>query len=298
MRFDMNNGNQNDHEDFELDDEEESSRGFIRVLSAVFVLAAVGGFVALAWYAYQSGNSSVDEADIPLVAEEDTPIKETPKDPGGWQFDHQDKSVYNQLAAGKGGDAAPVAERIMPATEEPVQRANELPPEEVTSAPVGEPEQVVAVQQSTSASQVETQNSVADHQQVATESVIPTPAPEAQPLPVEEVKSVPVAEKPIAEKPAPVVTKETPKPAAASGKFMAQLGAFRSQAEAEKTWSKVSAAHGSKFPTKSHKIDRADLGAKGVFYRLQMGPFDSEASARKICSYLTEQKQACFIVKL
>lgn len=294
MRFDMNNSNQNDEDDFDLDDEgEEASRGFLRVLSGVFVLAAIGGFVALAWYAYQSGNSTVDEADIPLVAEDDTPIKETPKDPGGWQFEHQDKSVYNQLAAGKGGDAAPVAERIMPPSEEPVQRADDLPPEEVTSAPVAEPEQVIGVQETTSGSEVETQKASAEHQQVATESVIPTPVPQVQPLPVEEVKSVPVAEKP-----APVVVKETPKPVASSGKFMAQLGAFSSQSEAEKAWSKISAAHGSKFPTKSHKVDRADLGAKGVFYRLQMGPFDSEASARKICAYLTEQKQACFIVKL
>lgn len=290
MRFDMNNGNQNDDDDFDLDDEgEESSRGFIRVLSGVFVLAAIGGFVALAWYAYQSGNSGVDEADIPLVAEEEGPIKETPKEPGGWQFEHQDKSVYNQLAAGKGADVAPVAERIMPAAEEPVERAD-LPPEEVTSSPLAEPEQVVAVQQSTSASQVETEKPATEHQQVATESVIPTPAPAAQPLPVEEVKSVPVAEK-------PVVVKETPKPAASSGKFMAQLGAFGSQDAAEKAWNKINAAYGSKFPTKSHKVARADLGAKSV-YRLQMGPFDSEASARKVCSYLTEQKQACFIVKI
>ncbi|MBM3617187.1 MAG: hypothetical protein FJX23_01420 [Alphaproteobacteria bacterium] len=295
MRFDMNGGNQNDEEDFDLEDEgEDSSRGFIRVLSGVFVLAAIGGFVALAWYAYQAGNSGVDESDIPLVAEEEGPIKETPKEPGGWQFEHQDKSVYNQLAAGKGSDAAPVAERIMPATEEPVERAD-LPPEEVTAAPVAEPEQVVAVQQTTSASQVETEKPATEHQQVATESVIPTPAPAAQPLPVEEVKSVPVAEKPVAA-PAPVVAKETPKPAASSGKYMAQLGAFGSQDSAEKAWSKISAAHGSKFPTKSHKVERADLGSKSV-YRLQMGPFDSEASARKVCSYLSEQKQACFIVK-
>lgn len=295
MRFDMNGGNQNDEDDFDVDGDDESSRGFVRVLSGVFVLAAVGGFIALAWYAYQSGNQPVSDADIPMVAEDDSPIKESPKDPGGWQFDHQDKTVYNQLAAGKGTDATPVAERIMPSTEEPVARPDVLPPEEVTSAPVAseDADRVVGVQENTSASQVETVKTSTDHQQVSTQSVIPTPEP--QPLPVEEVKSAPVAEKAI---PAPVVVKETPKPAAASGKYMAQLGAFSSQAEAEKAWNKINTSYGSKFPTKSHRIDRADLGAKGVFYRLKMGPFDSDESVRKVCSYLTEKKQGCFPVKL
>lgn len=123
------------------------------------------------------------------------------------------------------------------------------------------------------------------HQMVETGSVIPVPAEEVKAVPVAGVKEQKTESKKEAQKPA------------TGGNFMAQLGAFSTQAEAEKTWGKVSAAHGSKFPTKNYKISKADLGAKGVFYRLQMGPFESESAARNLCSYLKEKKQVCFIVK-
>lgn len=300
MSFNINNDRRNDDDDdFDRDD---APRSPLRMLSMVFVVAAVGGFIALAWSAYKSGQEPINEAEIPLVSDESAPMKEKPADPGGWQFDHQDKSVYNQLAAGKGADQ-PVAERIMPAPEEPVTREGTTslaPVEEVTTAPVADapketvaaPVQEVGVQNNTAASEVKAAQNAPDHQVVATDSVIPAAPTDA--LPKEDVKSVPVA---AASKPVDVKKETVKTETATSGKFMAQLGAFSSQSEAEKAWDKVSKAHGSKFPTKGHKVARADLGAKGVFYRLQMGPFESEAAARKVCDYLKANKQGCFLVK-
>ncbi len=44
-------------------------------------------------------------------------------------------------------------------------------------------------------------------------------------------------------------------------------------------------------------VERADLGEKGVFYRVQAGPVADEAAARKLCAALGERKQACLVVR-
>lgn len=295
-------------EEFEDEEDESESNHTFRLLSGLFVVAAVGAFVALAWYAYQSGVQPISEDDIPTVADGgETPLKEKPAEPGGWQFDHQDKSVYNQLAAGKGTDGQSNVERIMPAPEEPVNR----PQPETKLAPVNE----VAAVPVTEVASAPVAPVEPKAQEVPTSSVIPVP--ETAAIPAEEpVLASPPAPAPTIEKETVVnspvaVQKETPKttelakaapaeakPAAvASGAYMAQLGAFSSQNEAEKAWDKVRAAHSAKLGALGHKVVRADLGAKGVFYRLQMGPFASEASARETCAYLQARKQGCFIVK-
>lgn len=289
-------------EDFDLEGENEG--GVLRWLSMAFVLVAVGGFIGLAWYAYESGMQPVSEEDIPLIATDDLPFKEKPQDPGGLQFEHQDKSVYNQLAAGNTQER-PMAERLLPLPEQPVERPaaeiaapENFQKEEVSKAPV---EAVVAAP---APQVVEKAQPVTP---VQSAEVAPVKAEEAQPVQqkLEKLEAVNVPEKPVAvEKVDAKPVTATPAPATApaapvavkSGKYMAQLGAFSSEKDAEAAWAKVKSAHGSMFPTKTHAIQRADLGNKGVFHRLQMGPFESEDAARKVCSYLQENKQGCFIV--
>lgn len=285
------------HDDFDFDDEDEG--GILRWASIVFVLAAIGGFVALAWYAYQSGMQPVSEDEIPYVSAEEDALKEKPEDPGGWQFEHQDKSVYNQLAAGKGGAERPVAERILPAPEEPVERPRveqilpeEFEREEVSSAKVETPIAPTPVEEQT----VAAAEPVAQEPETiaAPEQPVPAPAePKEESKPLEEPAPAPV----VAEAPKPAPTPPAPKATPATGDYMVQLGAFGSDADARAAWSKIESAHGSAFPTKSYHVQRADLGAKGVFYRLQVGPFESETAARKVCAYLSQHNQGCFPVK-
>ena len=109
-----------DLDELDYEDGRYGSSRFMRMLSIGFVVAAVGGFCTLAWYAYKSGQEPVNESDIPVVEADMSPVKEKPENPGGWQFQHQDKSVYNQLAAGEGTAPEPVAERVVPKPEEPV----------------------------------------------------------------------------------------------------------------------------------------------------------------------------------
>ena len=43
-------------------------------------------------------------------------------------------------------------------------------------------------------------------------------------------------------------------------------------------------------------IIKVDLGIKGVFYRLQAGPFYKKSEAVIFCNKLQKLKQACFVV--
>lgn len=288
------------HDDFDFDDEDEG--GILRWASIVFVLAAIGGFVALAWYAYQSGMQPVSEDEIPYVSADEGSLKEKPEDPGGWQFEHQDKSVYNQLAAGKGGAERPVAERILPAPEEPVERprVEQILPQDFEREEVA-PSSVETPIAPTSAAEKAPEATSAKPETVKVEQETIAAPEQPVPAPVVE-KETEVAEKPaaapvVAEAPKPAPAPPAPKATPATGDYMVQLGAFGSDADARAAWSKVESAHGSAFPTKNYQVQRADLGAKGVFYRLQVGPFESETAARKVCAYLSQHNQGCFPVK-
>lgn len=299
-------------DDFEYEEERYESK-LLRWMSVGFVLLAVGGFGAVAWYAYHAGSEALSESDVPVIAAADLPMKETPADPGGWQFEHKDKSVYNELAAGKEGER-PVAERILPAPEEPVQRP---PVEEIIAKQVEKKEEKNAVKQPEKVAAVEAgKKSVVavqpKTQEMKKEEVVKQ---EAAPVKMAEVKPVvkPVVSKP---KPEAVLAPAKPKvvesrpqeiktiaPAASanpvySGKFMAQLGAFRSHSDAMNAWQKISNKHGNALPSNNHAVQRADLGAKGVFYRLQMGPFAFEEAAKEACGYLQQHNQSCFVVKM
>ena len=76
-----------------------------------------------------------------------------------------------------------------------------------------------------------------------------------------------------------------------------QLGAFRTYAEANDNWNKVKKKFTKELNNKKHYITKADLGAKGVFYRLQVGSLENTSEGRAVCNDLIQQKQGCFIVK-
>jgi cell division septation protein DedD len=42
---------------------------------------------------------------------------------------------------------------------------------------------------------------------------------------------------------------------------------------------------------------RADLGDRGVYYRLQVGPFPDRAKAVQLCRKLSARRQSCLLVK-
>jgi len=248
---------QPDYDD--LDDLEEG--GFNWMLVTVLLLA-VAGFCSLAWYAYQTGAQQADTGDVLVIKADSEPVRSRPEDPGGRTFAHQDKTIYE--AIGDGEDEV-VEIRLQPDAETP-----NLEQEEVISAD----EKVAQI----------LQNAVRDAQK---ETEQKKAQPKAEPVKVVEPEPKPA---PVAE-PTPVST--TP---VGSGERV-QLGAFRSNAEAEKHWQKVSRDFKSTLAGKPHQVVRADLGDKGVFYRLRVAGFADKDAAKATCKALTAGGQGCFVVQ-
>ena len=120
---------------------------------------------------------------------------------------------------------------------------------------------------------------------------------------VKEEKPVAKAEpeKKALEKKEPVKKAEEKKPAAPEthvlangGHFMVQLGAYRSEDEANDTWDKMHLKH-KDLSDKKPMVVRADLGSKGVYYRLRVGGLSSAADAKALCQALSSKGQACII---
>lgn len=145
-------------------------------------------------------------------------------------------------------------------------------------------------------------------------AVSPTPAPVAPAAPPRPLaapapaKAAPVAAATPAPAPAPLaaptklaaVTPATPPAATArpvsGGTYLIQLGALRSEADANKEWARQKKANADVLGSLSPDIVMVDLGAKGTFFRLRAGPLD-EASARSLCGDLTKRNTGCMVVR-
>ncbi len=76
---------------------------------------------------------------------------------------------------------------------------------------------------------------------------------------------------------------------------MVQLISLRTATQAQAAWRQIGRAHAAVLDGLPHRVERADLGRRGVFYRLRVGPFADRASARKLCRDLTARRLDCWI---
>lgn len=271
----------------EEDELDESRRSTPRWIPALVVTTALAGFVALAWYAYTAGTQSLDEGELLLVEADPTPLKEVPEDKGGMQFPHQDKAIFGAL---NGEDTPQPVERVMPSPETPVNiaeagaDADNVWVNESLRDMSAEGREALIVSPSEGGGEepplAASQPSVKVEEEPKTVAVVETPAePEAKPEPKK--VDLPKAE------PAP-----QPKATAKAGSGTVQLAAFRSEAEANKAWAAVSDKH-TILRDVAHEVVKADLGDKGVYYRLRVTGVDAAAT----CASLKAAGQACMVVK-
>jgi hypothetical protein len=92
------------------------------------------------------------------------------------------------------------------------------------------------------------------------------------------------------------VEKPQAKPESVSGKIFIQLGAYRDVAAAKQDWVRLQKKY-AELKGLSVRTQKADLGAKGIFYRLQAG-VASESRAKEICAGLKlSNHSGCVVVK-
>lgn len=80
------------------------------------------------------------------------------------------------------------------------------------------------------------------------------------------------------------------------GGFMVQLGSFPDQSAASTAMQKTQKTYASELSGTKLQLSRADLGAKGIYYRMQGGPMSDDA-ARSICAKVHNKGAACIVVK-
>jgi cell division septation protein DedD len=87
-------------------------------------------------------------------------------------------------------------------------------------------------------------------------------------------------------------------PAAAAGKaYRLQLGAVRTPAAAKVEFERLKRLHSDVLGKLGYTAERVDLGARGIFYRIQAGPLADAALAERDCSALNRRGVRCLLVK-
>ena len=80
-----------------------------------------------------------------------------------------------------------------------------------------------------------------------------------------------------------------------SGNYLVQIMALRDIASAEKAWSQLVEANPDLFAGAVLDVQRADLGAKGIFFRVRASAFTTREGASAFCDKLKARGQACIV---
>ena len=115
---------------------------------------------------------------------------------------------------------------------------------------------------------------------------------EPPPIPEEPSAAVGDAETPVAATDAGSPTRQ-----ALLAAYRIQIGSFRGASAAERAWARAASAHGDLVGKLAHIVVEADLGEeRGVYHRVQAGPFADRAAALALCERLSARDQACLVV--
>ena len=103
--------------------------------------------------------------------------------------------------------------------------------------------------------------------------------------------------KPLAQAQAPAaVSAPAPASVAAAGSYFLQIGAYKSQQDADAAWRVFKASHPAVASYQSN-VKEADLGEKGIWYRLRIGAFPDKDTASALCAKLKAEGASCFPAK-
>lgn len=263
---------------------DEGGRGPVILFLALGVLIIFAGVI---WNTYRQGIRPAGSA-LPVVTGPEQPYKRVADVPGGETVPDTDKGYYGMM---EGDSERAVVERAA------IQNRPNLRRDSDTLA--GGPETVPPVSAGTQ---------TAEGVQVAEETLNNLDPRDRETIDGEPVRTAslnngaPVRLTPPRET-VPEPRLNVPDPVRAiesrfsnAGAFQIQLAALRSEAAARNAWASVTGEHAALFTGARLDIQRADLGARGVFYRLRVGQFDSREAAKTFCSDYKAVGGDCIVV--
>ena len=260
-----------DYRGFSVDDDE-SARGPLILALALGVLLVFG---AVVWNTYRQGIRDTG-AGIPSVIADSHSFKRLPEDRGGTEVRDTDKRFYDQM------DASDRRSEIQEAL-------NDISEKDTLQG--GPPIELRPGQDVGAGADSDPDNGMpraVEEQVRALASLEGDAVPPAAPLPAER--------RPVTPAPVPVAQPQSAFNFRDQGSFLVQIAAFRSAEAAETAWQQAQNRSPNVYRGAHKRIQRADLGAKGVFYRLRVGEFLNRTDASVFCDAVKKIGDNCIVV--
>jgi len=195
---------------------------------------------------------------VPLIRADERPTKVKPEQPGGMEIPDQDKLIYNPTRK--------VVEHLLAPAEKPMPRP----------APSSSPTD--AARSSTGA--MPAASSTPENRPAVTQTAQPQQQAATSPSKAAQAPSSP----------------SKPAAAQAAGTRL-QLGSLRSEDAARQEWERIKRKNRDLLGNLSATPVRAELGDKGVYYRIQAGPIADLAAAERICGELKQRNIGCILAR-
>ena len=266
--------------------DEKTEGGSSLPMVIVISLVVLAAFSSVVWVAYNNGvihsRANMQVADIETNEKPATP-------PGSGDLTPPQQAqtkAFQQPAPSEEPSAPPAVAKQQPA--QPVAPQQPVPPPAkpaiVNVKPVAPAKKIVEPKQ---ASAPKTTLKM-------TEPVKPAPEVRktAQPPTPKALKVVPKTETQVA---AP--TKPAKAASVAGGQYLLQIGAYKSQADAEAAWTALHKKHAGLLAGLNPDIVQVDLGDKGTWYRLRVASFAGKDAASTLCGKLKAEGGNCFVAK-
>ena len=292
------------------DDEPKRLRGIL--LSTFLIGLAIAGSAGV--YMLRSHSSGQDGTiAAPTILADVNPYKVRPANPGGLQVANKDKLVYNRLASNPGTAGASIETLLpepvvptapvdsdgrMPSILNPVEAAAPNRTDKIVKElRVSSPAAIKPLQKPTAPTAVHVARSpavntgqqsipsakVAKSQQNAHSEAVASSAT----LPETSVKA---GENRTAKNQKLVTAVQV------AGPYTIQLAALRDEASVRTLWKDLQKRYPAQLGALSMRIERADLGQKGIYYRLRATGLSTDKAARNVCHDLSKDKVACLFV--
>jgi len=260
---------EDEYRGFEIRDDD-TGRGPLILVLALGVLLIFAGVV---WNTYRQGVRPT-EGGLPVIASDDAPYKRSPDERGGVEVAGQDKAYYDSMD----GLGDPAVQKTAARNPIDIRRRDPV----LAGGP----------SQASQSAETQTLPPVTDSESSSEDVSV------SEPIQIASVQTM-------AERTAPQIvdveeeTLPTRAPTvrfAANGSFQVQLSALRSKEAAQTAWTRLQSSAPDLFIGANLDIQRADLGAKGVFYRLRIGTFPNRDAAKGFCADVKAAGKDCMVV--
>lgn len=233
----------------------------------LLITAAIIGFIGLSWYAYLSSTKPKAIGSLEILRPDNDVKKVAPEDPGGMVISGMDKSIYDSISASNNNETDK-KDNLLPPPEEPIIEDKKRQNHEE-----------VSINESNEETKTITDKEFKDE------------------IGKKNSKNMIKSDVSVKEEHNPIMEKNYSLNTIKPKGYYVQIGSFKKASDAEQTWKNIHKKHQKTLGKVGHYIEYKDLGEKGVFFRLQAGPLDTESLARMHCNKLKNCGLSCFVTK-